>query len=252
MSYIAYDDIYERIRTYDEGLLNDSFQELNDVITQAEVIKAIKELNSGKSAGPDLLINDFFVNTCETITDKLVILFNIIFGSGHFPLSWVDCVVIPIHKKGSKNTVDNYRGITFLSGLGKLFTRFLKNRLFFGAESYDILIDEQAGFKSDRSTVDNLFVLHSIIYSALHYGNYSVLDFRKALNYFNRDCLWFKLLDYGLRGNIFNVIRSMYCEVKTRVRYGGETSNTFNSFLGVRQGESLSPLLFSVYVNDMR
>ena len=44
----------------------------------------------------------------------------------------------------------------------------------------------------------------------------------------------------------------MYCEVKTRVRYDGETSNTFDSFLGVRQGESLSPLLFSMYVNDMR
>ena len=55
-----------------------------------------------------------------------------------------------------------------------------------------------------------------------------------------------------MRGNIFNVTRSIYCEVKTRVRYGGETSNTFNSFLGVRQGESLSPLLFSMYVNDMR
>ena len=50
MSYIADDDIYERIRPYDEGLLNDSFQELNDVSTQAEVIKAIKELKSGKSA----------------------------------------------------------------------------------------------------------------------------------------------------------------------------------------------------------
>ena len=72
MSYVAHDDIYERIRTYDEGLLNDSFQELNDLITQAEVIKAIKELKSGESVEPDLLINDFFVNTCETITDKLI------------------------------------------------------------------------------------------------------------------------------------------------------------------------------------
>ena len=91
VSYIADDDIYERIRTYDEGLLNDSFQELNDVITQAEVIKAIKELKTGKS-----------VNTWETLTDKLVILFNIIFSSGHFFLSWADGVVIHIHKKDSK------------------------------------------------------------------------------------------------------------------------------------------------------
>ena len=76
VSYVADDDIYERIRTYDEGLLNDLFQELNDVITLAEVIKAFKELKSGESAGPDLLINDIFVNTCETITDKLVIYYN--------------------------------------------------------------------------------------------------------------------------------------------------------------------------------
>ena len=60
--YIADDDIYERIRTYNEYSLNDLFQELDDVITHAEVIKAIKELKSGKSAGPDLLINEFF---CE-------------------------------------------------------------------------------------------------------------------------------------------------------------------------------------------
>ena len=142
-----------------------------------------------------------------------------------------------------------------MSVLGKLFTRILNIRLNFWAESYDILIEEQAGFRSNRSTVDNLSVLHSIINSALQNGKKlfcAFLDFRKAFDYLNRDCLWFKLLDYGLRGNIFIVIKSMYCEVKTRVRYGGETSNTFNSFLGVRQSESLSPLLFSMYVNDMR
>ena len=142
-----------------------------------------------------------------------------------------------------------------LSSLGKLFTLILNNTLIFWAESYDISIEEQAGFRSNRSTVDDIFVLHSLITSALQNGNKlfcAFLDFRKAFDYLNRDCIWFKLLDYGLRGNILNVIRIMYCEVKTRVRYGGETSNKFNSFLRVRQGESLPPLLFSMYVNDMR
>ena len=76
VSYVADDNIYKRINTYDEGLLNDLFRELNDVITLAEVIKAFKELKSGESAGPDLLINDIFVNTCETIADKLFIYYN--------------------------------------------------------------------------------------------------------------------------------------------------------------------------------
>ena len=114
-------------------------------------------------------------------------------------------MVISIHKKGSTNTVDNYRDITLLSVLGELFTRILNNRLNFGAEIYDILIEEQAGFRSNRSTVDNLSVLHSIINSALQNGNKlfcAFLDFRKAFDYLNRNCLWFKLLDYGLRGNI--------------------------------------------------
>ena len=88
----------------------------------------------------------------------------------------------------------------------------MNNRLIFWAESYDILIEEPAGIRSNRSTVDNLFVLHSIISSALQNGKKlfcAFLDFRKVFDYLNRDCLWFKLLDYGLRRNIFIVIRSM-------------------------------------------
>ena len=70
-----------------------------------------------------LNVNDFFMNTCETLSNKLVILFIIIFSSGHFLQIWVDDVVITIHKKGITNTVVNYRGITLLRVLGKLFTR---------------------------------------------------------------------------------------------------------------------------------
>ena len=75
-----------------------------------------------------------------------------------------------------------------------------KNRLIFGAESYDILLEEQAGFRSNRSTVDNLFVLHSIITSALQNGKKvfcAFLDFRKAFDYLGGDCLWFKLLFFN-------------------------------------------------------
>ena len=66
-----------------------------------------------------LICSYFFVNTCETLTDKLVILFNIIFSGEHVLLSQVDGVVIPIQNKGSTNTGDDDRGITFLSVLGK-------------------------------------------------------------------------------------------------------------------------------------
>ena len=120
---------------------------MNVPITESEVIKAIKQLKHGKSSGPDLLINDFFIYTCDILASKITALFNVILMSGHFPKSWTEGVIIPIHKKGNKGAVDNYRGITLLSVFGKLFTRVLNNRLTFWAESYVILIEEQRGFR---------------------------------------------------------------------------------------------------------
>ena len=158
-----------------------------------------------------------------------------------------------VHKKGNKGAVDNYRGITLLSVFGKLFTRVLNNRSTFWAESYGILIEEQGGFREKRSTIDNIFVLHSLINLVTEKGGKvytAFVDFRKAFDYVNRDFLWSKLITPGIRGNILNIIRGMYNEVKSKVKYMGNTS--FGRFLGVRQGESLSPFLFCMFVNDLK
>ena len=77
-------------------------------------------LNNDKSAGPDLLINEFNINACEAIIDKLTLLFNIVL---------------------SQDLIDNYRGFTLLCTLGKLFTRLLNNGLSLTADTYGILIE---------------------------------------------------------------------------------------------------------------
>ena len=161
--FIADDDVFESIRLYDNGVRVDSTDEMNVPITESEVIKATKQLKHGKITGPDLLIDDFFIYTCDIVASKITALFNVILMSGHFPKSWTEGVIISIHKKGNKGAVDNFRGITLLSVFGKLFTRVLNNRLTFWAESYGILIEEQGGFREERSTIDNIFVLHSLI-----------------------------------------------------------------------------------------
>ena len=105
----------------------------------------------------------------------------------------------------------------------------------------------KGGFAKKRSTIDNIFVLHSLINLVTEKGGkvyIAFVDFRKAFDYVNRDYLWSKLITSAIRGNIMNIIRSMYNEVKSKVKYMGDTSETFESFLGVRQGESLSPFFF--------
>lgn len=174
-------------------------------------------------------------------------LFNKIFESGVFPEDWTEGFVIPLHKKGSVNDVENYRGITLLSTLEKSFTRVLNNRSDW-AGKYFVLIEAQAGFRVDMGTVDDIFVLHDLISHILNHGKRlycAFIDFTKAFDYMVRENLWYKLIKIGIRGKVLNVIKSMYISVKSRVKYCN------NCNLGVRQGECLSPLLFSLFLNDI-
>ena len=82
---------------------------------------------------------------------------------GEFPTAWSDGLLVPIHKKGSLTSPNNYRGITLLSVLGKLFTRTVNNRLDKWAEEYSIYVEAQYGFRKGRSTTDCGFILHAII-----------------------------------------------------------------------------------------
>ena len=177
-----------------------------------------------------------------------------LFNKVYFPTMWSDGYIVPIHKKGSTNNVDNYRGITLLSTLGKLFTSILNNRLINWAESYYVYIEAQAGFRQEMGTVDNIFLLHGLITHLINQGKKlycAFVDFKKAFDFVNRDIIWYKLIKLGVRGKMLNVIKSMYAKVKARVKFNYELSEPFESYLGVRQGECLSPFLFSMYLNDI-
>ena len=106
--YIADDDVYEYSRSYNDGNVEVLYEELNYSITTEKTINAIKGLKYGKSAGPDLLINEFYINACGALMDKLTLLFNIVLNSGYFPNKWTEGVIVPIHKKGSKNCLRDY------------------------------------------------------------------------------------------------------------------------------------------------
>ena len=195
-----------------------------------------------------------FIHSKDVLAPYLLLLFNKVYSLGYFPESWSEGYVIPLHKKGSINEENNYRGITLLSTLGKLFTRVINNRLSQWAEEYSVYIEAQAGFRSGMGTVDNIFVLHGLICHILNQEKHlycAFVDFTKAFDYIVRDNLWAKLIKLGLRGNILNIIKSMYNSVKSRVKYCNELSSEYECHLGVRQGECLSPFLFSMYLNDI-
>ena len=247
----------EDVMNFNERYVNEEFgimfDELNVEFSEEEIIKSIKQLKTNKSSGPDRLINEFFIHGKNILLPVLLSLFNKIFENGTFPNDWSEGYIIPLHKKGSRSEAENYRGITLLSGLGKLFTRVINNRLTDWSEKYYVLIEAQAGFRVNMSTVDDVFVLHSLLTHVLNQGSKlycAFIDFTKAFDYVVQDNLWYKMIKLGIRGKILNIIKSMYSVVKSRVKYDNKLGTEFFCSLGVRQGEYLSPMLFLLFLND--
>ena len=109
---------------------------------------------------------------------------------------------MPLHKKGKLDDVGDFRGITLLSALGKIFTRILNNRLTDWTEEYYVYIEAQAGFRSSMSTADNILFLHGIINHLFNKREKlfcAFVDFTKAFDYLVRDIIRFKLIKLGVR-----------------------------------------------------
>lgn len=240
-------------------LVNDetiaSSSALNDFITEAEIDSTIKTLKSDKSCGCDEIVNEYITSTKHFMLPIYTSLFNIILDSGNIPSDWTRGIIIPIYKnKGSKRDPANYRPITLLSCLGKLFTSILNKRLYKYLDENNLLSETQSGFRKEYSTIDNIFALYALqeyckskkmkLYSCF-------IDFTKAFDNVWRIGLWQKLMKHGIKGKVLNVIKNMYAEIKSCILLNGDTSGYFKCEKGVRQGENLSPLLFSLYLNDL-
>ena len=124
------------------------YEELDSPITKHEILYVLSNAKRNKSPGMDGLLYEFFVECKYIMIPILCILFNVILDSGNFPENWCNGTIIPVFKKGDKNDVNNYRGITLMSHLSKLFTTILNNRLLNVSSTYNIISDAQFGFKA--------------------------------------------------------------------------------------------------------
>ena len=104
---------------------------------------------------------------------------------GEYPTAWTSAIIIPIHKSGNKNDPDNYRGVSLLSILGKVFAHILNKGLSWWQEENKIA-EEQIGFRTEYSTMYNVFVLYAIVqrYLTKKSGKVYVcfVDFKKAFD----------------------------------------------------------------------
>ena len=229
-------------------------EELDCPITAEEILKAVKKLKTNKAYGNDCLLNEYFIETIDIIQPFLCDIFNAIFNSGIFPDSWRKGLIIPLHKKGARNDVRNYRGITLLSCLSKLFTSIINERLVSFCDKNKLISDAQFGFKKGTSTIDAIFALNTLVEHYLCHNKrlyVGFIDLKKCFDSIYRNALWYKLFNAGISGKVLRLLKHMYSEVKSCVKHCRTFSDFFDISVGVRQGEIMSPVLVSLFLNDL-
>ena len=228
-------------------------EDLDKPISEEQILSCIARLKNNKARGIDDKTNEYIKATQNCMLPVYHKLFNLVFESGTVPMSWTIGVIKPIYKKkGDPQNPDNYRPITIVSCLGKLFTSILNNRLNDYVEENSILGEEQLGFRQSYSTIDGIFIIQSLIelVSAQNKNIYAAfIDLKKAFMSISRPLLFKKLSDINVGSRMLEVIRNMYGSIKSCVFTHNQFSPLFPCLVGLREGENLSPILYSLYMN---
>ena len=221
--------------------------------TISEVNKCIKKLNTGKSAGPDKISNEIIKYSGIVTCKAIVKLFNLILDSGKYPSNWRKSFIILIHKSGDKHDINNYRGISLQNNIAKLFSAVINTRL---VEFYENkFAKEQFGFRKNHRTTDSIFILKSLMTKYLAKKKSKIfscfVDLRRAFDTVWHDGILYKLRENSIGSKAFTIIKDMYKCCQSSIKIENQFSEFFEINRGVKQGDSLSPTLFNIYVNDL-
>ena len=219
------------------------------------VKKVITNLDSSKASGPDCIPVVVLKNCEPELSYILAKLFNKCLKESCFLDCWKVSSVVPVFKNiGERSTAKNYRPVSLLSVVSKVFEKLVNNRIVDHLEKCGLFSDFQYGFRSSRSTADLLTVVSDRIARAYNRSGATgavALDISKAFDRVWHAGLLHKLKSYGVSGQIFGLISSFLSNRQLRVVLDGKSSQEYPVNAGVPQGSILGATLFPLYINDL-
>ena len=220
--------------------------------SQEELINAMTKLKQGKAGGKTGILPELLINGGPLLFNRLLQLMKDVWHTGDVVKDWKDAEIVPIPKKGDLRHCDNWRGISLLDVVGKLFGRILQDRLQVVAEK--VLPESQCGFRKGRGCVDMIFVARQLIEKCREHEDSLFalfVDLRKAYDSVPRHALWQVVKKCGVPPNMLSLVQSFHEGLVAAVRCGSGTTDDICVTNGLRQGCTMAPILFNLYFAAM-
>jgi len=226
----------------------------NITITTEEVLQQLQKLDPKKALGPDNISPQLLKRCATQLAGPLATIFQRCLSSQQWPSQWKVARVCAIHKKKCRGDPQNYRPISLLSVVGKVFESIIAAKITKFLDSHHLLNSRQFGFRQGRSAAD-LLLLHSAAWNqSLDRGEDTfvvALDIAGAFDRVWHQGITTKLRSLGISGELLHLLQDYLNGRTLRVVVNGHTSTELPVKASVPQGSVLGPLLWNVYFNDI-
>lgn len=231
--------------------------ECNNIISKVQVttetvLNLLQHLDVNKGSGSDGIPPFFWRHCAQSLALPIAIIFNRSLNEGTFPALWKSAHVVPVHKKGSRAEIENYRAISILNPLAKMLEKIVYDAIY--QTISQALPDSQHGFLKKRSTTTNLSCFTNFVLKSMDGGgqvDVVYTDMEKAFDRVDHLILLDKLNRLGIHGSLLRWVQSYLANRSQAVVLGGYRSNFVSIPTGVPQGSHLGPLFYNAYLYDI-
>jgi hypothetical protein len=208
---------------------------------EEEIISAIQNLKNNKAPGKDGIHSELIKNGGPELIRRTHQLIGRIWEKEEIQMEWKTSITCPIHKKGDKLDCHNYRGISLLITVYKIYTNIIRMRLETYSES--MIGEYQAGFRRERSVTDQLFTVKQLLEKFWEHDIdlYQIfVDFKQAENSIKREKLYTATQEMGIPNKLIRLERSTMTESKAQLRMQEQLREEFEVKQGSKQEDGLN------------